>query len=75
MNEFSEKSICIKYKYAKINSKHPYEDEIIIDFGEYREFLEYISDVDELNKSIKKLIEPIEKISTLGDKIEKHLNK
>lgn len=55
IEKFKNTTIKIDYEYRKINHKKVYKDTLNIDFKSYAHFMVYISELDELNNSIRKL--------------------
>lgn len=58
--QFKNKDLHVDYEYSKIRKKHIYKEEVNIDFEQYKNFMVYISEIDELktvNKDIGKNIE------------------
>lgn len=58
--KYETRNLHIDYVYSKIGKKHMYKEKIDIDFDQYKNFMVYISEIDELrsvNKEISKSIE------------------
>lgn len=69
---YDSKILHVDYKYSKINKKRIYKEEIDIDFEQYRYFMVYISEIDELsnvnkeiNKNLKKNTQELKEIHTI----------
>lgn len=56
VENFELKSLCVKYKYSKIGKRKVQKDEIIIDFEQYKNFMVYVSEIDELKMEMSKRI-------------------
>ena len=60
----------INYCYSKTGKyKRKYKEKISIDFEEYRGILDYISELDEFNKSMIRFID----ISKIDDSVEQRI--
>lgn len=70
--KYETKKLHIYYIYSKIGKKKVYKDKIDIDFEQYKNFMVYISEIDELrnvnkeiSKNIEKNTEELRKINTI----------
>lgn len=61
LEKFKTKELEIKYKYRKPGRMKTFCDKVKIDFNSYAHFMIYISELDEINTSIKKLTSAVEK--------------
>ena len=72
---YKTKNLHIDYTYTKIGKKHTYMEEIDIDFDQYKNFMVYISEIDELRSVNKEISENIEKNTRELKRIHTIINK
>ena len=70
--KFKNTKLEIKYKFSAIGKLKSYSQTEIIEFKDYKGFLVYISDVDELSNEVKKLGKNIERIDKTLNKLYKN---
>lgn len=78
INKFENKAVNVECIYSKINKKKKYREKICIDFEQYKPFMVYISEIDELRAESKKTTQKLKdidkKISNLNDNIIEYYN-
>ena len=72
---YKTKILHIDYVYSKIGKKHMYKEKIDIDFDQYRNFMVYISEIDELRNVNKEISENIENNTKELKKIHTIINR
>ena len=68
--KFENTKLEVTYTYSKIRKKKEYSDFTEIDFKEYKSFLVYLSEIDELKNMAEKKLNDI---TTLCDNINKQM--
>jgi hypothetical protein len=68
--KFENTKLEVTYTYSKIRKKKEYSDFTEIDFKEYKSFLVYLSEIDELKNMVEKKLNDI---TTLCDNINKQM--
>ena len=68
--KFENTKLEVTYTYSKIGKRKEYSDYTEIDFKEYKSFLVYLSEIDELKNMAEKKLNDI---TTLCDNINKQM--
>ena len=78
INKFSNKIVNVECTYSKINKRKKYSEKFCIDFEQYKPFMVYISEIDELRAESKKASNKLEnidkRISILSEKTIEYYN-
>jgi len=72
--KYETKILHVDYEYSKINKKQVYKENIDIDFEQYKNFMVYISEMDELRTVNKEISKNIEKNTNELKKIQTIIN-
>lgn len=73
--KYETKTLHIDYAYSKKGRKHLHIDDEDVDFDQYRNFMLYISEIDELKNVNKKIGKNIEKNTKELEKIHTIINR
>lgn len=62
LNNFNIKHVDVSYRYKKINGLIKYNESSFIDFEQYKGFLVYVSEMDELRKAIVEVDKTLDEV-------------